>query len=195
MRISVLLSGLALAGLISGAALAQGSPAGAAPQGQPDVKQVGDWAVRCFPIQSASPCDMFQQQDAKDSKQRVLSLSIAFIPHLNQHAIQISVPLGVAVQPGVVIHDGNFSSKVMPYRRCDRAGCYVEMLLDNSVIDQLSHGGDTAMIKVTADDGKQYDLKFSLKGFSAAHDSMADLAKQKAKTPPPAPAASDTPAK
>jgi invasion protein IalB len=195
MKISVLLSGLALAGLISGAALAQGNPAGAAPQGQPDVKQVGDWAVRCFPIQSASPCDMFQQQDAKDSKQRVLALSIAYIPHLNRHAIQISVPLGVAVQPGVVIHDGSFSSTVMPYRRCDRAGCYVEMLLDNSVIDQLSHGGDSAMIKVTADDGKQYDLKFSLKGFSAAHDSMAELAKQKAKTPPPAPAASDSPAK
>ncbi len=51
------------------------------------------------------------------------------------------------------------------------------------------------MVKITADDGKQYDLKFSLKGFSAAHDSMAELAKQKAKAPPPAPAASDTPAK
>ncbi len=195
MRISGLLSGLALAGLISGAALAQGSPAPAAAQGQPEIKQVGDWAVRCFPIQSASPCDMFQQQDAKDSKQRVLALSIAYIPHLNQHGIQISVPLAVAVQPGVVIHDGNFSSKVMPYRRCDRAGCYVEMLLDNSVVDQLSHGGDSAMIKVTADDGKQYDLKFSLKGFSAAHDAMMELAKQKAKTPPTAPAASGASAK
>ena len=192
MKIAALLSGMALAGLVSGAALAQ---TGAAPKGPPEIKQIGDWSVRCFPMKSASPCDMFQQQDSKDSKQRILTLSIAYIPHLDRHAIQISVPLGVAVQPGVILHTDSFTSKAMPYRRCDRAGCYVEMLIDNSTIDQLSHGGDSAMVKITADDGKKYDLKFSLKGFSAAHDSMAQLAKQKAVTPPPAPANSDAPAK
>ncbi|MBN9555810.1 MAG: hypothetical protein J0H61_14260, partial [Alphaproteobacteria bacterium] len=60
MKLSHLLGGLSLAALVSGAALAQ-APA-AAPQGQPEIKQVGDWTVRCFPMQSASPCDMFQQQ-------------------------------------------------------------------------------------------------------------------------------------
>lgn len=183
MRITTLLSGLALAGLISGTALAQGA---AAPKGPPQIKQIGDWTVRCFPMKSASPCDMFQQQDSKNSKQRILSVSIAYIPSLNRHAIQISVPLGIAVQPGVVLQAGSFTSKAMPYRRCDQAGCYVEMLIDNSTIDQLSHGGDSAMVKVTGVDGKKYDLKFSLKGFSAAHDSMAQLAKQKAVATPPA---------
>jgi hypothetical protein len=45
----------------------------------------------------------------------------------------------------------------------------------------LSHGGDTALIKVTADDGKNYELKLSLNGFTAAHDSMSEQAKAKAK--------------
>jgi invasion protein IalB len=185
MKIPTLLSGLALVALVSGTALAQ-APAGSAPPGQPEIKTIGDWAVRCYPMQSASPCDMFQQQNDAKSQQRILALSIAYIPHLDRHAIQISVPLGVAVPPGVIIHTASFSSPAMPYRRCDRGGCYVEMLVDNSTIDQLSHGGDTAMVKITADDGKNYDLKLSLNGFAAAHDSMAELAKQKAKAPPPA---------
>jgi invasion protein IalB len=195
MTISQLLSGLALTALVSGTALAQ-TPATPAPLGQPEIKTVGDWMVRCYPSQSASPCDMFQQQNDAQSQQRILALSIAYIPHLDRHAIQISVPLGVAIAPGAIIHSGSFSAPMMPYRRCDRGGCYVEMLIDNSVVNQLAHAGDGALVKIKADDGKNYDLKLSLNGFSAAHDQMAELAKQKAKAPPPAaPAAPAAPGK
>jgi invasion protein IalB len=191
MKISSLLSGLALTALLSGAALAQAPAPATGPQaaGQPEIKTIGDWAVRCYPVQSASPCDMFQQQNEKDSQQRILALSLAYIPHLDRHAIQVVVPLGVAIQKGVVIHTASFTSPAMAYRRCDRNGCYVEMLVDNSTVDQIGRGGDGAMVKITADDGKSYDLKISLNGFSAAHDAMAEQAKQKAKTPPAQPAA------
>ena len=189
MKISSLLSGLALTALLAGSAVAQApAPAGAppAPPPQPEIKTIGDWAVRCYPVQSQSPCDMFQQQNEKDSQQRILALSLAYIPHLDRHAIQIVVPLGISIPKGVIVHTPSFSSQPMPYRRCDRAGCYVEMLIDNNVVDQIGRGGDAAMIKITADDGKSYDLKISLNGYSAAHDSMAEQAKQKAKAPAPA---------
>jgi invasion protein IalB len=185
MKILRILSGMTLAVLVSGAALAQGpaAPAAPAPPGQPEVKSFGDWSVRCFPVQSASPCDMFQEQDDTQSKQRMLALSIAYDPHVDRHVMQIAVPLGVAVPPGVIVHTDKYSSPALPYRRCDRGGCYVELLTDGSMIDQLSHGGDGAVVKITADDGKKYDIKISLNGFSAAHDSMVELARQKAKAP------------
>src|ERR1700760_1567597 len=72
--------------LVAGAALAQ-APATEAP-GRPDVKTVGDWTVRCFPIQSPSPCDIFQEQDYQKTGQRVLSVSIAYVPSMDKHAIQ-----------------------------------------------------------------------------------------------------------
>jgi invasion protein IalB len=186
MRISSLLIGLGFTALLSGAALAQqlDAPApGAAPLGTPDVKNVGDWAVRCYPTQNASPCDMFQQSNDKNTQQRVLAISIAYIPHLDRHAIQVSVPLGVSLAAGVVVHTASFSSPALPFRRCDRTGCYVEMLIDNSIVTQLSSGGDTAGVKIVSDDGKNYDLKLSLNGFAAAHDSMAEQARAKAKAP------------
>jgi invasion protein IalB len=183
MKTLSLLSGVLLAALVSGAALAQAPAAApAAPPPPPEVKNIGDWLVRCYPAQTQSPCDMYQQQNDAKSQQRVLAVSIAYIPHIDKHAIQISVPLGVSVTRGVVLQAGSYNSPPMPYRRCDRGGCYVEMLLDNPVIDQLNHAGDTALLKVTADDGKNYQLKLSLNGFTAAHDSMAEQARAKAKS-------------
>jgi invasion protein IalB len=197
MKISSLLSGLMLTALLAASAAAQApAPAGTPPAPvQPEIKTIGDWAVRCYPVQSQSPCDMFQQQNEKDSQQRILALSLAYIPHLDRHAIQIVVPLGIAIPKGIILHTASFTSQPLAYRRCDRGGCYVETLVDNSVIDQMGRGGDSAMVKITADDGKSYDLKVSLNGFSAAHDSMAEQARQKAKAPPAQPATPAAPAK
>jgi len=189
MKILSLLSGVFFSALVSGAAMAQAPAAAPAAPPPPEVKSVGDWLVRCYPTQSQSPCDMYQQQNDAKSNQRVLAVSLAYIPRLDKHAIQISVPLGVSITRGASILVGSYTSPAMPYRRCDRAGCYVEMLIDNSLVDQLSHGGDTALIKVTADDGKNYELKLSLNGFPAAHDSMSEQARAKAKSDGAAPAA------
>lgn len=189
MKILPLLSGLALSVAVSAAALAQTPAAPATPPPQPEVKNIGDWLVRCYPVQNESPCDIYQQQNDARSQQRVLAVSLAYVPRLDKDAIQISVPLGVAIQRGLSVHAGSYASQVMPYRRCDRGGCYVEMLVDNAFIDQLNHAGSDALIRIAADDGKNYDLKLSLNGFTAAYDSMAEQAKAKAKAPAAAPGA------
>jgi invasion protein IalB len=191
MRILSVLTGLAFAALISNSALAQApaapaQPAAPAAPGTPEVKSVGDWLVRCYPAQNQSPCDMYQQLNDTNSHQRVLAVSIAYIPKLDRHALQISVPLGVAIGAGAIIHTGGYASPALPYRRCDRVGCYVEMLIDNGVVDQLSHGGDSGMVRITADDGKTYEVKLSLNGFSAAHDSMAEQARARVAREPAA---------
>src|SRR6516164_1762678 len=79
------------------AAPAQQPAADPAAEGKPDLKTVGDWIVRCFPIQSPSPCDMFQELDSQTTKQRVLSLSLAYVPSLDRHALQLTVPLDISI--------------------------------------------------------------------------------------------------
>src|SRR5436190_670794 len=83
-----LVAGLALAVSGSYAAFAQGAAPAQLPR--PEVKQVEDWQVRCYPVQSISPCDIFQEQAQKDTGQRVLSISIAFVPSMNRHIIQVT---------------------------------------------------------------------------------------------------------
>ncbi|HJS45095.1 MAG TPA: invasion associated locus B family protein [Rhizomicrobium sp.] len=172
----------ACAGLLlsCGAAVAQQSDA--AEPGRPEIKPVGDWFVRCFPVQSPGPCDMFQELDSPATKQRVLSISLAYVPSIDRHAIQIRVPLEIAIQKGVTIKTDSFTSPLLKYRRCDRNGCYVETPVDNNFVEAIGRsGGEKGKVNIAADTGKTYALDFYLKGFSAAHDDMVTKVRAKAK--------------
>ena len=172
----------AIAGVLLAAPAAWAQPAAdAAGPGRPDVKNIGDWVVRCFPIQSPSPCDMFQEEDSSKSRQRVLAISLAYVPGVDRHALQVSVPLDVAIPRGLIIQTDSYTSPVLRYRRCDRNGCYVEMAVDSAMVQGLSKSGAAGKINIVADNGKSYGLDFSLKGFTAAYDDMVAQARAKAK--------------
>ena len=172
--------GLALAG---GTAMAQAPAPVPPPQrpGQPEVKAVDDWFVRCFPVQSPSPCDIFEELDDQRSRQRVLAISIAYVPSLDRYALQITVPLEVSIPKGMTIQTDSYTSPVLRYRRCDRNGCYVETAVDKTMIEALTKSGPEGKVNIVADNGKSFALRFYLKGFSAAHDEMVSEAKAKAK--------------
>ena len=142
-----------------------------------ETKSVGDWVVRCFPVKSPSPCDMFELLADKRSGRRVLGLSIAYLPGQDRHAIQIALPLGVAFNKGVVLASDTYTTPLLRYRRCDRAGCYVEGLIDNGSIDALARATSGAKVKFSAYGGRDIELPFSLNGFAEAHSTMSDLAR------------------
>ena len=177
-------------GLVSiGAAYAENAPSG--PVQPSETKPFGDWTVRCYPVKSPSPCDMFELLANKQTQQRVLSVSIAYMPSGDRHVIQIAVPLGVSIQRGLILQSDAYTSPALHYRRCDRGGCYVEMLMQNEAVQALAGAGTQAKIRVFAVTGKAFEIPFSLNGFSDAHGAMQDLARKKVagvETPPAAPA-------
>lgn len=172
-----------LAAALAGLVLACGTASAqeAAPPGRPDVKTVGDWQVRCFPVNNSNPCDMFQEMANKDSRQRILSISLAFNPSLDRHLLQITVPLEISIQKGLTIQSDSYTSPVLKYRMCTREGCFVQMAADNALVEALAKSGPEAKLNIVGDNGKSYGLQFSLKGFAAAHDDMVAQARAKAK--------------
>jgi invasion protein IalB len=123
-----------------------------------------------------------------------LSLSLAYAPNLDRHIVQITVPLDVSLPKGVVIQTDSFTSPVLKYRMCNRDGCFVQMAMDNAMVEALSKSGPAAKVNIVADSGKTYPLNFSLKGFAAAHDAMVEQARAKAKpVAKPADGAASTP--
>ncbi|HUO89979.1 MAG TPA: invasion associated locus B family protein [Rhizomicrobium sp.] len=181
------IAGALALGLLS-AAPAFADPPPASATTPTDTKPFGDWTVRCFPVKSPSPCDMFELLANKASGQRVMSVSIAYLPVNDKHVMQIAVPLLVAIQKGLVLSTDTYTSPVLHYRRCDRAGCYVEMLVDNDIINALSTSTGQAKVRIIAEGGKPFDIPFSLNGFSDAHGAMQDLARKKTAKPAEAPA-------
>jgi invasion protein IalB len=191
---------LALGLLAAAPAVAQTAPTPTAPT---DTKPFGDWTVRCFPVKSPSPCDMFELLANKANGQRVMSISIAYLPSNDKHVMQIAVPLLISIQKGLILSTDTYTSPTLHYRRCDRAGCYVEMLIENDTIAALGGASGSAKIRIVAEGGKTFDIPFSLNGFSDAHGAMQDLARKKvaakpAEAPatpaatPPTPAAAPT---
>ena len=99
------------------------------------------------------------------------------------------MPLEIAIQKGLTVQTDTYTSPVLKYRMCTREGCFVQMVPDNAMVEALAKSGPDAKLNIVADNGKSYGLKFSLKGFSAAHDDMVAQARAKAKAPKPGDAA------
>ncbi len=181
------LRGYLVAAVLGAVGLGAGLAA-AAPVGRPleptDVQTHGSWTVRCFPIHSQSPCDMFELLANKTSGKRVMSISIAYVPASDRHVIQIAVPLGIAIPSGLTLEAGQYTSPVLPYRRCDREGCYIEAVMDGRIVAALASTDGAAKARIASDDGRKIAISFSLNGFADAHGAMADLARKKTSAAP-----------
>lgn len=196
-RFAGLVAGLAAMSLLAGSAMAA-KPAAAPAAQQPqaaasqgpqvtDTKAFGDWTVRCYGVKSPSPCEMLELRIAKKNGQRILGVLMAYVPFRDEHILQISVPLGVALQNGVVVSSDTYKSPVLKFRRCDIQACYVEVPMDNQSVASLGRA-TKAEVQVVSVDGRKFNLVFSMDGFNQAHSTLVELAKQKAVAPQQQPA-------
>jgi invasion protein IalB len=198
----------ALLALLSAQAPAATPPAGA-PPADPNAPQFsvnqpfGDWAVRCAltTVKSPAPCDVLQLTVNQDTKQRIMSFSLAFVPSRNAYALQVIVPIGVALARGLTVVSGDRPLNNVKYNRCERDGCYVELLVDQPTITAMSAvGGQGKSTNVTVVSYGQFtdiNLPVSLNGFPEALERMRTLARERATALPAStttpPLASGTP--
>ncbi|HEX5281514.1 MAG TPA: invasion associated locus B family protein [Micropepsaceae bacterium] len=151
-------------------------------------QNVGDWVVRCVQttVKSPAPCEVLQVTVNKDTKQRLSSLSLAYVPSRDSYAMQVVVPTGVALAKGLLLGP---STQGMKYTRCERDGCYVETVVDNTAVQTLGKAGKATDIAVVPY-GKSDQIKFpvSLTGFTEAMDRMKSYSKERAVALPPPPA-------
>jgi invasion protein IalB len=169
----------ALATLLGSAFVATAEPAPSTA-----TKTFQDWLVRCPAPPQSGPCDAVQLLIEPKSKQRVLSISVAFEPTKGQRVVRIILPLGVWLPNGVTIVAGQTKIEKVVVRRCEPFGCVVEGLLDDKLHAAMRAGGE-AKITVFDQAKKPLDLRFSLKGYGEAEEHMVAETK---KARPSAPA-------
>lgn len=166
-------------------AIAQGTTAPVKPTVA--TKTFQDWLVRCPTAPQPMPCDSVQMLVEPKSKQRVLSISVAYDVTKSQHVVRIILPLGVWLPNGATIVAGATKLEKVVIRRCEPFGCVVEGLLDAKLREALRKGGD-AKVVVFDQAKKPLDLKFSLSGYGEAEDYMVVETKKvrpSAETGPP----------
>lgn len=147
----------------SGAGLAQGV-----------VKaQYGDWQMSCDtpPGASFEQCAMIQNVTAEDQPNVGLSVIVLRTADRQARLLRVLAPLGVLLPNGLGLNiDGTDIGRVA-FVRCLPNGCVAEVVLDDTLLDQLSKG-QTAIFVVFKTPEEGIGIPVSLNGFA---DGFAQL--------------------
>ncbi len=157
--------------ILTGCTATSVPPAQALEQGQ----RFQDWTVGCerLPGMDRERCFIFQTVVNQDNDEPVLQMAIGYLPLENgqeQPAGLLTLPLGVALPPGIGIRVDQNEPIRLQYERCVPTGCIAGFPLNDQLINQFKRGV-TAEIRVH--DGVQaVALPVSLRGFTAGFDAL-----------------------
>ncbi len=179
-------AGLALAGFATAAFAQADGQQPRKPMTPTTMKTFSGWDVRCYPVQTPAPCDMWEAIAFKKGGQLAVSVSIVYVPSRDEHLLQFVVPLGIDIAKGAKVVTDTYTSETWHFHHCDRIGCYIIVPQGNPVIDALKTQSKMK-VQVAQFHGKTIGLDVPLKGFAEAHESLVELAKQKASNKAPAP--------
>ena len=147
-------------------------------------EQYGDWTHRCAhpkdPTKSAAAptCELAQSVQIKRSGKLVNVISLA-VSRAEDKANKVKwalvavTPLDVHLPSKFGVAAGKATVAAVPYRNCNRFGCWTVVLLDATIIGQFKAQNEAAALFRTLD-GKTVRIVFSLKGFTKGFRALAN---------------------
>lgn len=133
----------------------------------------GPWTLRCEATGEnlTAGCIMFQNLVLKTGGQPVLQFAIGIKPGGGPPTVLLSLPLGIALPPGVTIQIDDGKAAKFPVERCEPEGCQAGMKLRDATIDQLRRGHS---LEITFFDGQHQPIRMplSLDGFSSGFEAL-----------------------
>jgi invasion protein IalB len=128
-----------------------------------------DWSIACQANQAGQQeCLMFQDIAAADSEQSIMRLTVIKAPRT---ILIITTPLGVMLPPGLVVTIDQQEVSRMNYQICIEPGCQSQTELTPELVQRLK-GGVAATVTVVGPNGQPIAVPVSLKGFTAAYDTL-----------------------
>ena len=151
---------------------------------QPVVKQFDDWFYRCVEVppgeadKTVKQCEVAQIQQVMQGDQPVTVLSIAIALTAPAKAggkpdlLMTSVaPLNVNLPVGLRYSINGKDALKVEYRNCNQAGCWAQQKLDAKSLAVLKKGNEgEGHFRLV--DGRNVNIKFSLKGLAAALNAL-----------------------
>jgi len=152
--------------LLAVAILAVAGPLPAGAQGVV-VAQHGDWQMSCDtpPGASFEQCALIQNVTAEDQPNVALSVAVLKTADGQARLLRVLAPLGVLLQNGLGLRVDETDLGRVGFVRCSPNGCLVEVLLDDTLVDQMSNG-TTALFVVFRTPEEGVGIPVSLNGFA-----------------------------
>ncbi|MBD8878021.1 invasion associated locus B family protein [Roseibium polysiphoniae] len=169
-----LLSRLSSFGASLALTLALGATSALPALAQGEVKAThGDWQMRCDtpPGASGEQCALIQNVTAEDRENVGLSVIVLKTADKQARILRVLAPLGVLLPSGLGLRVDDADIGRAGFVRCLPNGCIAEVILEDTLINQLKSGGQaTFIIFQTPEEG--IGIPISLNGFSAGFDSL-----------------------
>jgi len=162
----------ALGGTAVAVAALCASPGGAMAQGA--VRSIhGDWQIRCDTPPGAhnEQCALMQSVTAEDRPNVGLTVIVLKTSDQKSRLMRVVAPLGVLLPSGLGLKIDNKDVGRAGFVRCLPNGCVAEVVMDDTLIEQLRDGHtSTFIIFQTPEEGIGFPM--SLKGFGEGFDKL-----------------------
>ncbi|MEM6381464.1 MAG: invasion associated locus B family protein [Pseudomonadota bacterium] len=135
---------------------------------QPVVQQQFEaWQIQCeTPTGTETElCALVQNVAAVDRPNVELRVTIVRTLDGGAHILRVAVPLGVLLDGGLGLRVDDTDVGTADYARCLPSGCYVEMIMDQGLIDTMA-GGETAWFVIFQTPDEGIGIPIELSGFS-----------------------------
>jgi invasion protein IalB len=148
------------------------APAQALAQGEVKSKH-GDWDLRCDTPAGAQnqQCVIMQFVTAQDRENVGLSVVIMKTADKQARILRVLAPLGVLLPRGLGLRIDNTDMGTTGFIRCLPNGCVSEVLMDDSLIQQL-RSGKQAMFIIFQTPEEGIGVPISLAGFGEGFDAL-----------------------
>lgn len=140
------------------------------PQAEPRLSQTQhqDWVLICEQQTEQKHCHMQQTLSVQQGEQTQHILQAIVTRQDEQRLLEIIVPLGVDLRPGLLIQVDENPVGATPYLTCNAGGCITILSLDHKLWRQMRAGQKTKIGIRGLGETENTVLELSLKGFTAA---------------------------
>ncbi|MDB4245757.1 invasion associated locus B family protein [Amylibacter sp.] len=134
----------------------------------------GSWEVRCVKLTDAETCTLYQLLKDKNDIS-VAEINIEILPVGNQASAGITLitPLGTSLEAQLGWHIDDQKVRQYPYGWCEQSGCIARFGLTEEDVVSMKKGANGKVYVVSiATPNEPFELNLSLKGFTAAWNSV-----------------------
>ncbi len=134
--------------------------------GVADGDAFGDWQAGCETQPGGEQvCHIYQRITLKDSGKTLLNVAVGYPPQQAQAVALFTLPLGVALVPGVEFRIERGEPARIPFAVCTTEGCRAALKLTGEMVQAMKKGNQATLTFATIEP-KSFNVPISLQGFT-----------------------------
>jgi invasion protein IalB len=168
---SVLIAAVIAVAVLCAASLSFAAEPKKSPSIKSETTPVSGWTKRCE--KDNKYCEIYQRIRTKETGQRLIELALGYKKEDTSKVNLVAIlPLGVKLEPGVVLKLTGLDQFKLPFKSCDQNGCTAAAVLPDSIFTALKKQNDFGVFVIDAV-GKTVHIRITLAGFKQALETLS----------------------